>query len=222
MLEKDGCMKNFKKFFIPIICILLSISSLLFSSIVLSRNDYANLIYDGNGDNYIMLNGSQRYCYMPYYDYNFQPDIKIRNGNNPITALFKQSFGAYSKDSEKNFLYCDESGFGIQTVGLYIKETSFVDLFEPTSENIYRIVIYDNNNSEQLVFASENKKLFNYFIEKYSSELNDYFYPKYTTDEAVFNSDYAVHVEYQGGEISRFLVCIDKAEFEALLFCQNQ
>lgn len=185
-------------------------------NISLSKNDYATLTIEGDNNSYILVNDSEKYCYMPYYSYKSTPDLKIRNGKIPILNMFKQDFGAYSKDSQRDFLYCRQSGFGIQIVGLYIKELSMDYLLMPTPSNIYRICILNDNNDEILYFNFENEDVFDFFVKKYSKELNDYSFPANTHDKTTFNEKYKVYVEYQNGDISRFLRCINEAEFELL------
>lgn len=188
----------------------------LIINISLSKNDYATLTIEGDNNSYILVNDSEKYCYMPYYSYKSTPDLKIRNGKQPIFNIFKQDFGAYSKDSQRDFLYCWQSGFGVQIVGLYIKERSMDYLLMPTSSNIYRICILNDNNDEILHFNSKDEDVFDFFVEKYSKDLNDYFFPLNSRDKTVFNEKYNVYVEYQNGDISRFLRCINETEFETL------
>lgn len=189
---------------------------LLIWNITLSKEDYATLTIEGDNNSYILVNDSEKYCYMPYYSYKFTPDLKIRNGKIPILNIFKQGFGMYSKDLQKNFLYCNQSGFGIQIVGLYIRELSMDHLFIPTSSNIYRVCILNDNNDEMLSFNFEDADVFDLFVKKYSKELNDYFFPANTDDKIAFNEKYKIYVEYQNGDISRFLMCISETEFESL------
>lgn len=208
-------MKTSKKVFIFAFCLLLVFVAIFAFSFVSSKKDRAALIY-ANDSSYVLLNDSQKYCYMPYYDYKFQPDLKIRYGYKSVTDLFNKSFGAYSNDSERNFLYCNQGGFGIQTVGLYVKEESLEKLFKPNAKNIYSVTVYDKDLNKKLCFNSKDRNIFNCFIKEYASELNDYFFPNDNDNENIFNDEYSVYVEYQGGKISRFLRCIDEKEFEAL------
>lgn len=215
-------MKKSKKILLFLICgciILLFILGIV--NHALSKPDYADLVIDGKLNSYILVNDSQKYRYMYYYSYRYTPDLKIRHGKNMFLSLFKESFGAYSNDPERNFLYNTESGFGIQIVGLYAKESSLHDLFEPTPENIYRIVIFDKNDNEELSFNAENTVLFDYFLKTYSDELNDCFYPTFADDTDVFNEEYRIDIEYQNGEIARFLKCINKSEFE-IMYSMNK
>lgn len=205
-------MKSFKKYLI-IFAVLVALGLLILPNILSSRYDYAKLVIGDKYNNYIILNDSQKYCYMPYYRYNSDPDSKILNADSVVTSFFNPCFWGYSNDTEKNFLYCTRGGFGVQTVGLYVNEFALDD-FNASLNNIYRIVIYDENDTEQLVVNSCDEKFLNLFIEYYSSEINDCFFPKNETDEKLFNGKYEIYIEYSNGTVSRFFRCIDVTEFE--------
>lgn len=186
------------------------------ANIMLSQTDYANIVLVPPDNSYILLNDTQKYCFMQYYNYNHSPDLYIRDGKNFFLSLFKKRFQAFSSDSERNFLYCTQGGFGIQIYGLYIKSDSMDDLFKPTPENIYRVVVLDSDYNEVLTFNAKNTELFGWFTETYAYELNDYFFPINADDSDVFNEKYSVNIEYQNGEITRFLRHINEESFQIM------
>lgn len=217
-------MKKSKKIFLAVSgCCLTLFLALWIVNHALSKPDYAQLYLTSENDEtvpYIILNDSQKYRYLMYYGHS-KPDLTIRNGKNMFLSKFRKSFGAYSDDPERNFLYNNESGFGFQAVGLYAKESALDDLFKPTPENISHVEIsYDY----EVVFSfrAEDAELFDYFLKTYSDELSDYFYPTNVDDSDVFNEEYTIRVFYQNDEISRVLRCIDQEKFQALYAMHRQ
>lgn len=203
-------MKKFK--FIIILVFLL----LIVANTVLSQTDYANLSIVPGDNSYILLNDSQKYCYMRYYGCEYKADLHIREGKNFFLSLFKQGFKAFSKDPERNYLFCEQGGFGVHLYGLYIREDSMDDLLKPIPENIYKIIVFNSDGNEVLSFNSENEEAFGWFIENYENELNNYFFPNKVKDEDVYNEEYEINIEYQNGEITRFLRCIDEDAFKIM------
>jgi len=181
-----------------------------------SKSEYATLDIQGKYDSRIFLNDKEEYVYMLYYGYMPEFDLKIRNGKNIFFSLFKEDFEASSKDTERNFLWCNEDGFLVQLYGLYIKKSALDKLLKPTKANISKIVITDSDYKVALSFTPKDKSCFDYFLSKYKKELSDYSFPVYADDEGYFNDEYNIDVEYQNGTISRFLMCIDKNEFDAI------
>lgn len=209
-------MKKYKKILICLSVVIIFLATI--ANAVLSQSEYADLIIDGKFDSYILDKNNQKYCFMYCYGYNSDPDIKIRNGKNYFFSLFNENFWAYSDDPERNFIFSEESGFGVQLYGLYIKESALDSLLEPTPENIYRIVVYDENDKEILSFDERNEEIFEYFMEKYSKELSDYFYPmEIFYEEPVFTEDYSIDIEYLNGKISRAFINVNKEEVEKML-----
>lgn len=202
-------MKKFKKILICLSVVIIILATI--ANAVLSQSEYADLILVGKYDSYILDENNQKYCYMYCYCYNSDPDIKIRNGKNYFFSLFNENFWAYSDDPERNFIFSEESGFGVQLYGLYIKESSLDSLLEPTPENIYRIVVYDENDQEILSFDEGNKEIYKYFMDTYSTKFSDYFYlPKFT-------EDYSIDIEYLNGKLSRAFINVNKEEAEKML-----
>ncbi len=198
------------------IIIILMLLVIIVANMVLSQQEYANLTIVPGDNNYIFLNDTQEYCYMPYYGYDHIADLRIREGKNFLLSLLKPGFKAFSKDPERNYLFCEQGGIGVQLYGLYIKSDSMDDLLEPTPENIYRIIVFNSDDNEVLTFNAENAKIFGWFTENYARELNNYFFPNNVKDEDVYNEEYEIYIEYQGGELSRFLRCIDEDSFKVM------
>ncbi len=192
---------------------------------VSSKSDYATLDIQGEYNSRIFLNDKEEYDYMHYYSYEPDFDLRIRNGKNIFFALFNKEFEASSKDTERNFLMYTEGGFGVQIYGLYIKKSSLDKLLKPTKDNISKIVITDSDGKDALSFTPKDKSCFDYFLSKYKKELSNYYFPLYEDNEDYFNDEYTydneddeyrIDAEYQNGTISRFLMCIDKNEFDAI------
>lgn len=202
-----------KKFGIIIISLLLVI---IVADMALSQQEYANLTIVPGDNNYIFLNDTHEYCHMPYYGYDHTADLRIREGKSFLLSLIRPGFKAFSDDPERNYLFCEQGGIGVTLYGLYIKSASMDDLLEPTPENIHKIIVFDSDDNEVLSFTSENEEAFGWFTENYKNELNDYFFPNNVKDEDVYNEEYEIYIEYQDGELSRFLRCIDEDSFKSM------
>ena len=210
-------MRDFKKFLLAISAFILSVlavSAIL--QIIHNNDDYARLEIRGKYDNSIFLNDTEEYVYMPYYGYKSESDIEIRQGKNFVFSLIQKRFDAYSDDEERNFLYNYESGFGVELVGLYIKKSSLKKLFEPTKDNISKIIITEDYDTVVLEITPDDEECFNFFIETYKEELNDFYFPIYSENTQDFNENYSIDIEYQNGDISRFLKHIGKSELDAI------
>ncbi|MCH5170621.1 MAG: hypothetical protein J1F24_04975 [Oscillospiraceae bacterium] len=210
-------MKNFKKFLLAISIFaffILAVSTFL--QIIHNKDDYARLEIRGKYNNSVFLNDNDEYVYMPYYGYKSEPDLEIRNGKNFVLSLFGKNFGAYSDDEERNYLFCNEGGFGVQVFGLYIKKNSLENLFEPTKDNISKIVITEDYDNVVLEITPDDEECFNFFIKTYNEELNDFYFPIYSENMGDFNGKYRIDIEYQNGDISRFLKCISEIQLDAI------
>ncbi len=224
--EWSGYMKTSKKIFLLVSgCCLVIFFVLGVVNHALSKPDYAQLYLTSENDEtvpYVILNDSQKYRYLMYYSQS-EPDLTIRNGKNMFLSKFRRSFGAYSDDPERNFLYNNEGDFGFEVVGLYAKESALDDLFKPTPENISHVEICKSSDFDDVFsFRAEDAELFDYFLKAYSDELSDYFYPTNVDDLDVFNEEYRIDVFYQNDKISRFLKRINQSEFQILYSMSKQ
>lgn len=215
--ERTGSVKNYKKIIISIITLVI----ILFAAAKIvnfesENGEYATLDPREKANSSVFLNDSTEYvsiCY--YYSYKKTPDLKIRNGKNIFLSLFKKPFGAYSSDSERIFLYCNEKDMHMFTGGLYIKKSSIKQILTPTSDNIYRIRI-SKDYKDVLVFSPKDKECFSYFLDVYKKELVNYIFPLGSENENNFNEEYRIDVEYLDGSLSRFFKRIPKSEFDAI------
>lgn len=204
-----------------IVLIILAVAifiSLSVSCIISPKIDYAVLYPEADGRSYIMLNDETKYCYMMYYDCNYSFDQKLREGENIILSQFNEGFKTSSGDTKRNFIYCPHGEFGYQAYGLYVKESYIDELFKLS--NISYIKVADGNGNQILKFAPQDKKIYNYFLETYSNELNDPYYLADDTSSLEITDGYTIFVYYQNGEVFRVLRLIDKAavsDFEKFL-----
>lgn len=210
-------MRDFKKFLLAISAftlLILAVSTVL--QIIHNNDDYARLEIRGKYDNSVFLNDTEEYVYMPYYSYKSEPDIEIRHGKNFVFSLIQKKIGAYSDDEERNFLYNYESGFGVELVGLYVKKSALEKLFEATKDNITKIIITEDYDNVILEITPDDEDCFNFFIKTYKEELNDFYFPVYSENTEDFNEIYSIDIEYQNGDVSRFLKSISKLELDAI------
>lgn len=169
-----------------------------------------------------VYNGLDEYVQMRDCDYNKEPDITIRRGKNLVLSYFdyKMSgleFMAYSEDKEMNYLFCNKEELLERTYGLYVKKSAVEQILAPTSENIVSVTVSGTDESMgEFEFTPRNKKTFNFFLNKFKKELNDYKASVYYDDEdyTYVWEKYYVYVVYQNGNLRRILKAINKKDYE--------
>ena len=72
------------------------------------------------------------------------------------------------------------------------------------------------SNHNVVLEITPDEECFNFFIKTYNEELNDFYFPIYSENMGDFNNKYRIDIEYQNGDISRFLKCISKIQLDAI------
>lgn len=184
------------------------------------QNDYAELVWNDSEDdrNYfsVFLNGEDEYVFSPQYGLDYEPDTFIRNGKDPLISILYKDFGLYQGDEKGNFIYCYESAFGFEVVGLYIKKGAHEKLFKPTKANIQKIVI-SKDWEEVLIITHEDEVCFDRFLKKYKKQLEDYSLVLNRGDDMDYkNAQYDIEIYYANGDMSRFFGSIGEKDFNEI------
>lgn len=226
-----------KKYQIALIVLAVAIAAaFLTTNIVSQQGDYADMYFDSDYHPYILVNDSTKYYCMLYSGCKYTFNRKLRNGKNILFSKFRESYDISDSDTEKNFIFSTLSEPFFQTYGLYIKESYMDELFKLSNISGAQIT---KDGDQVLEFGPSDKKAFKYFLETYSTELEDLFYQvddhddedddddkdnededidvpgeedsKDTDDSSVYEGDYLVDAFYNNGEVVRYIVSIDEA-----------
>lgn len=223
-------MKKRTKIFLIVLCCI-TVFNVIADRVVdyiSSKSDYVEFCNVEDWERYhgeVKFNDSTEYVQMRYCDYNKEPDITIRRGKNLVMSYFDYKltgleFMAYSEDKEMNYLFCNMDELLERTYGLYIKKSAVEQILAPTSENIVSVTISGTDESMgEFAFTPKDKKIFNFFLNKFKKELNDYKAPVCYDDEdyCIYGTkDCHVYVVYQNGNLRRILKAINKKDYETL------
>ena len=221
---------HMKKYQIALIILATAIAvTFLTTNIASQQGDYAVMYFDSDYHPYLLVNDSTKYYCMLYSGCKYTFNRKLRNGKNILFSKFRESYDISGSDAEKNFIFSTVSEPFFQTYGLYIKESYMDELFKIS--NISRVEI-TKDGDQILEFGPSDEKVFKYFLETYSVELEDLFYQaddhydedddedsdtpdegdsKNTDNSSVYEGDYLVDAFYNNGEVVRYIVSIDEA-----------
>lgn len=225
-----------KKYQIALIVLAVAIAAaFLTTNIVSQQGDYADMYFDSDYHPYLLVNDSTKYYCMLYSGCKYTFNRKLRNGKNILFSKFRESYDISDSDTEKNFIFSTLSEPFFQTYGLYIKESYMDELFKLSNISGVQIT---KDGDQVLEFRPSDKKAFKYFLETYSTELEDLFYQvddhddedddddednededidvpgeedsKDTDDSSIYEGDYSVDAFYNNGEVVRYIVSIDE------------
>lgn len=180
------------------------------------ENSYAELEWKGDDKYSVILNGEEEYVHMPNYSVDHERFNFIRNGKNPLLSLLNRDFGICYGGDGIDFIYYYEDFLGENAGGLYIKKGAPEKLFEPTKDNIKKIVI-SKDWEEVLIITHEDEICFDRFLEKYKKQLEDYSFVLGYGDSALLeNTEYDIDIYYAKSEASRLFGHINQKDFNEI------
>lgn len=180
------------------------------------ENSYAELEWKGDDKYSVILNGEEEYVHMPNYSVDHERFNFIRNGKNPLLSLLNRDFGICYGGDGIDFIYYYEDFLGENAGGLYIKKGAPEKLFEPTKDNIKKIVI-SKDWEEVLIITHEDEICFDRFLEKYKKQLEDYSLVLNRGDNMDYkNAQYDIKIYYADGDMSRFFGSIGEKDFNEI------